>query len=356
MNKTLSKKGTLVLTYLILILGLAITKPAQAANPQFGTQAASTALIYMSPSTIVGTTIGQTFSAFMMIKDFTDMYLWQVGITFNPAVVKCNSFDGGSTLADDVFDVLAPTNMTMFIGGTIDNTLGKVSYSSQGLSGSVPGVTGTPGVGYKLLKFNFEVIGVGVSDVHIIQTFTLNHAGTKMKLNLLDVFTVVYPPSGGALYPIYILTNSTGTSNPVCGISQHAFIQADMALNFTVTISNTVSPKGFCNVTIPKTLMSCSALSDWVVTINGASPLSFPTPTGNSTHTFVYFEYNQPSTSPYTRKVQIKSTSVVPEFPTAIILPLLMIITLIAVALGKLQWSKKRRDRIIAQIKSNSAF
>jgi hypothetical protein len=355
MNKTLSKKRTLVLTYLILILGLAITKPAQAANPQFGTQAADTALIYMSPSTIVGTTIGQTFSAFMMIKDFTDLYLWQAGLYFNPAVLKCNSVDGGPTLADDVFDVLTST-ATMYIAGTIDNVNGKVGYGSQGLQGLVSGVTGVAGVGYKLLKFNFEVIGVGVSDVHINAMFLLDHVGTKMKLNLLDVFTAVYPPSDGTLYPVYILTNSTGTASPACGLSQHLFTPANYELNFTVTISTAVGLKGFCNVTIPKTLMSCSVLSDWAVTINGASPLSFPTPTQNGTHTFVYFEYNQPSASPYTRKVQIKSTSVVPEFPTAIILPLLMMITLIAVTLGKLQWSKKRRDRIIAQIKSNSAF
>jgi len=336
-------KRALVLTCLILTLGLCMSMPKNVhADPP------DPALIYMDPPTIVGETIGQTFSAFMMVKDFADMYLWQAGLYFNPAVLKCNSVDGGPTLTDDVFDVLT-TNPTMYVPVSINNALGKVGSGSQGLVGVVPGVTGVAGVGYKLLKFNFEVIGVGVSDLHIHSMFILNSVGTKMKLNLLDVFTAVYPPSDGTLYPVYILTNSTGTANPTCGLSQHLFTPTNKELNFTVTISTAVSPKGFCNVTIPKTLMSCTDINAWAVLINAASPLSFPTPTQNGTHTFIYFEYNQPSASPYTLKIQIKSTWVVPEFPTAIILPLLMMITLITVILGKLLWSTKRRGRIIAE-------
>jgi hypothetical protein len=302
----------------------------------------------MDPPTIVGETIGQTFSAYMMIKDFSDLYLWQAGLYFNPAVLKCNSVDGGPTLTDDVFDVLT-SNPTMYIPGTIDNTAGKVSYASQGLQGVVPGVTGTPGVGYKLLKFNFEVIGVGVSDLHIHSTFILNSVGAKMKLNLLDRFTAVYPPTDGTYYPVYIITNSTGTSNPACGLSQYSFSAESRQLNFTITISRAVSIRGFCNVTIPKTLMSCANLNEWGVLINTAAPSLFPTPTENATHTFVYFEYNHPSSSPYTLKVQITSTSAIPEFPSTIILTTLMLVSLIAIIIGKLIWPTKRRDLTITK-------
>jgi hypothetical protein len=318
-------------------------KIVQATDVQSSTPKAT---IYMDPPTLAGETIGETFSAFMMIKDFTDLYLWQAGIFFDPAVLNCTSFDGGPALTDDVFDVLT-TNPTMLIGGTINNTAGKVGFSSQGLIGVVPGVTGDPGVGYKLLKFNFKVKGVGVSDLHINSMFTLNSVAAKKELNLFDVFTAVYPPTDGTLYPVYILTNSTGTST--CGLSQHSFTPANYELNFTVTISSAVSPKGFCSVTIPKTLMACTVLSNWAVLINAASPLSFPTPTENATHTFVYFEYNHPTTSPYTLKVQIISTSVIPEFPPTIILATLMLSTLITVILGKLMWSTKRRGRIIVE-------
>ena len=47
------------------------------------------------------------------------------------------------------------------------------------------------------------------------------------------------------------------------------------------------------------------------------------------------------------------TVTIVPEFPAAIILPILMILTLITVILGKLLWSTKHSGRIIAKIKSN---
>jgi hypothetical protein len=311
----------------------------------------------MNSSTIVGTTVGQTFSEYMMIKGFTDLYTWQAGLRWNPAVVNLTSVAiGDSELPTNVFHMLEPSASNAYILGSINNVAGTLGYTSQSLSGIVPGVNGTARVGYNLMKLTFTVVGVGVSDLHITQAMILNSEGTKVALDILDVFTAVYPPSAGTKYPVYILTNSTGTTTPACGVSNQQFTQAQMKLNFTVTISTSVAKYGFCNVTIPLTLMSCTTLSNWVVKINGASPLSFPTPTANATDTFVYFTYNQPSASPYTLNVQIISTSDVPEFSAGIMLPLIMIISLIAVTLGKLMWSKKRTDRIIAQAKSSSAF
>ena len=352
----LTMKRTLPLMGLILILGLGIstTKTCHATDPS-----SSTTTIYMDPPTLVGETVGETLSAFIMVKNFEDMYLWQAALSFNPDVLNCTSVDGGATLTDDVFDVLAPDLVTMFIPGAIDNVAGKVGYSSQGPQGVVPGVTGDPDVGYKILKFNFEVTGVGVSDLHIMQTFLLDSTGAKMALNPVDVFTAVYPPTDETLYPVYILTNSTAkASNPPghpeipCGPSQHAFTPEEKKLNFNVTIVDAVSPNGFCNVTIPKTLMKCDNLAAWEVIIDSALPLSFPTPTVNDTHTFLYFEYEHPTSSPYTFEIQITSTWVVPEFPTTIILSLFMILTMIAVISWKLLRSTKHRGRIVARQKA----
>jgi len=352
----LNMKRALLLMCLILILGFGIstTKICHATL-----SSTHTATIYMDPPTLVGETVGETLSAFIMVKNFEDMFLWQAGLSFNPDVLNCTSVEGGAGLTDDVFDVLT-TNPTMYIPGAIDNVAGKVGYSSQGLQGVVPGVTGDPDVGYKILKFNFEVTGVGVSDLHLMQTFLLDSTGAKMALNLVDVFTAVYPPTDETLYPVYILTNSTAkSSNPPgqpkiqCGPSQHAFTPEEKKLNFTVTIVNAVSPNGFCNVTIPKTLMSCDDPTGWEVTINGELPLSFPTPpTVNDTHTLLYFEYEHPTSSPYTLKIQITSTWVVPEFPTTIILSLFMILTMIAVISWKLLQSTKHRGRIVARQKA----
>jgi hypothetical protein len=135
---------------------------------------------------------GDTFDLTLMIKDFTDMYLWQAGITFNPAVLEVLTFDMAGTLVGDVFDVLT-VNPTLGIPGTINNVLGKVGFSSQGLQGLVMGVTGVPGTGYKCIVFHFRVKGYTDGNpatldcmVAITNSFVLDHLGAK-------TFPVVVP-------------------------------------------------------------------------------------------------------------------------------------------------------------------
>ena len=56
-----------------------------------------------------------------------------------------------------------------------------------------------------------------------------------------------------------------------------------------------------------------------------------------TTHTFLYFTYTHESPL----QVTIEGTWVVPEFPPAIILPLLMILSLITVVFVKLKEKKQ---------------
>jgi hypothetical protein len=64
---------------------------------------------------------------------------------------------------------------------------------------------------------------------------------------------------------------------------------------------------------------------DLNVTVDGAQPLYSAPPLNNGTHTSLYFTYN--NTIPHT--VEITGTTVIPEFPTITILPML-IATLLA--------------------------
>jgi PKD repeat protein len=128
---------------------------------------------------------GDNFDLTLMIKDFTDMSLWQAGITFNPAVLEVITFDIGPTLVGDVFDVLT-ANPTLAIPGAINNPLGKVGFSSQGLQGLVMGVTGVPDQGYKCIVFHFHVKGYTDGNpatldcmVAITNSFVLDHTGAK---------------------------------------------------------------------------------------------------------------------------------------------------------------------------------
>jgi hypothetical protein len=65
--------------------------------------------------------------------------------------------------------------------------------------------------------------------------------------------------------------------------------------------------------------------SQWDVTIDG-SPIGYLAVGGNSTHTFLYFIYNHS-----THKIIVKAANAAPEFPSATVLLLLIIVTSLCV-------------------------
>ena len=112
-------------------------------------------------------------------------------------------------------------------------------------------------------------------------------------------------------YKVAIRSNST--------ITDFVFNQTLMQISFNV--NGTHDAVGFCNVTIPKSLLTGDP---WTITIEGEPPIDF-IPSDNATHTFLYFTYMHTSTL----RVIIQGTWVVPEFPSLILLPLFMIVTLL---------------------------
>ena len=91
---------------------------------------------------------------------------------------------------------------------------------------------------------------------------------------------------------------------------------------------------GYSNVTIPKSLLTGSP---WTIKIDNTI-IDFDETT-NDTHTFLYFTYTHESPL----QVTIEGTWVIQEFPSTIILPLFMTLSLIAVVSVKL---KKKKQRI----------
>lgn len=83
---------------------------------------------------------------------------------------------------------------------------------------------------------------------------------------------------------------------------------------------------GMSNITIPNQMLGGS----YTVTVDGGLPLYSASPVDNGTHTSLYFTYFQ---SIHT--VEITGTTVIPEFSSAIILPLLFILTLIAASFAR---------------------
>ena len=123
-------------------------------------------------------------------------------------------------------------------------------------------------------------------------------------------------------YDVSTLSNSTVTS--------FSFSQPDKRISFNVT--RPLGTSGFCNVTIPKTLLD----GPYVVTVDDLPVAPSPLEVSNDTHSFIYFTYSHS-----THKAKIVGTTVIPEIPSLAIVPLFMAATLMATLL--LRWRRKRK-------------
>jgi hypothetical protein len=115
-------------------------------------------------------------------------------------------------------------------------------------------------------------------------------------------------------YPVAICSNSS--------IAQFNFNQSSAQISFEV--SGDMGSIGYCNVTIPKVLLTGDP---WTIKID--TTVTEFTQLDNGTHSFLYFTYAHQSAL----QVIIQGTWVIPEFPTSLIMPLFMIATLLAVVI-----------------------
>jgi len=341
LNKTLP----LLSISILILLGIATT-PISHSDPS------PTPLVYIDTPTITGTT--GTFNITILAKDFTNLYTWQAGLSWNSTVLNATNLYAYAALTDDVFDVLAPGRYTLWQAGTIDNTTGRLSLSAQALTGTAPGVNGVSGVSYKLMKVEFKFKVSGTSDFHLTDAMLVDVPPTanQMPIQIIDYFTAFW---GGTGYPVVILTNSTGTSTTK--LHSHTFNPDLKQLSFNITSRAQrkfggvyVNTIGFSDITIPKNFMWVDALTEWSVTVNGAPPLALDKEV-NATHYHVYFTYNH-----INGELQIKITSkyAVPEFPAILLPALLMILTLLATILGTRIYSMKKQRSHPCQTKRGS--
>jgi len=115
-------------------------------------------------------------------------------------------------------------------------------------------------------------------------------------------------------------------------------------LRFNVTGENETI--GFCRVTIPNDLLW--AEDGWTINV-GDQQITNYTIIPNENFTYLYFTYNYS-----TKTVIIQGTSVIPEFPSATILPLLMLTTLTATILLKRKRKPKPQPHSSSPTKASS--
>jgi hypothetical protein len=207
-----------------LILALLLALNALGVLPS---RATNTAEMYFEPITFRGLDIGNSFWTSVMVKDFIDLYVWQVEATWNASVLELIDVKDPWELSDDIFDVLAPGIGRLWLAGAINNTLGIFTCSAYCLAGVTVGVTGTPGIGYKMMKLQFRVKGYGYSLIHYNQpnghTYWVNSELTKQPCIYTDGSVNAFPtaiPVGGYSFPIegYTTTKPLTTYLALIGI------------------------------------------------------------------------------------------------------------------------------------------
>ncbi|MBT0160859.1 hypothetical protein G4O51_12840 [Candidatus Bathyarchaeota archaeon A05DMB-2] len=116
------------------------------------------------------------------------------------------------------------------------------------------------------------------------------------------------------IYPVELRSNST-----ICRIR---FIALQRTISFNVTGAD--GTLGFCNLTIPNTLVQDLWQGNFTVLVDGTEPFIMNNWT-DDTNTYIYFTY-QHSTH---------EVIIIPEFSSSLILPILMIVTLLVLIVHK---------------------
>jgi hypothetical protein len=303
-----------------------------------------TTTVFTSPYRIDGTA-GDTVTVDLEVSSVTDLFSFQAGLKFNPAMVNITGADitEGGFLTNNGADTALP------FPGTIDNTAGVIAPYGWTLLDPVQAKSGSG----TLIHFAFKMKNTGFSDLHIMALKLVYKDGsTIIPTNTRDYFTAVV---GGNQYTIKIVGNPTSRGTPYSGYSGHTVTQVSKSIggdtyqgefNFTVTSygrrfnSSYTDLFAYFNITIPKSLMSCSAIGQWTLFLDDAVQGS-RIATENMTHTTLSLEFAY-NTLP--QKISILSINIVPEFSTIFLATLLVLATFAAAILGKTTLSAKRKS------------
>jgi hypothetical protein len=172
--------------------------------------------------------------------------------------------------------------------------------------------------------YNYEtVLSAGINEYH----FEASDGTDLVRLPLVGEYS---GPRVNALIDHVIVADGTVfhvTTESNSTISDFMFIQGEKKLMFNVTGPTETS--GFCNITIPNQL-----LGGLFTIMIDEQIVSEVLSSDNGTHTWLYFTYLHSL-----HKIEIRGTTVIPEFPSATVFIAFMFVTLIAVV------SKKRIRR-----------
>ena len=144
-------------------LGCLIITSDRRSSPIFSPGLSSSTTISVDPANITKQLeIGQTLSVNITVANVHDLYVWQVGMTFNATILEAMDFVEGSFLAEN--------GKTLWTPGTINNTAGVINYHASVVAGNVAGVTGNGTLG----TITFKVRDYGNSTLQLTEAILLN--------------------------------------------------------------------------------------------------------------------------------------------------------------------------------------
>jgi len=244
---------------------------------------------------------------------------------------------GDANYTDDISDTLGTVYMNgFFVSPPTNPPNGSGVLATVGFNATWQynvSSTSLPPIGCSLSLYDTTLLNpVNATIDHTVVNATYN---APYKPEVLD-HAIVF---GGITY--HVITESNSSVSPV----PMNFNQSGKFVSFNVTGKSGYA--GYCKVTIPRNFLnaSCTATQRWQVWVDDVL-ISRTCTLNDADNNTLTFTYNFMST---TRTVKIVGFWVVPEFPIAMILPLLLMATLTAAILGKRVRSGKCRGSSVAE-------
>jgi len=257
----MSRKKTVTLVFVSALLLSVVVPPRAVASP--GTT------VYVDPPTATAN-LGEEFTVQVDILDVVDLFMWEFRLTWTPGLLNCTRVYRGGII---IFP--PPEGDQLYY--EIHNEQGYVlvSYASMGLQG-VSG-NGT------MVLITFRAITTGNCILDLCDVYLEDSVGTKISSTVVDGYVVVCGHlaydvvSAGQTHRVGVFTNST--------VTDFSFNYSERQVSFKVA-GHWPGTIGFCNVTIPRTLLDGN-FTLWI----DDTPANYSL-AQNATHSHLHFTYS----------------------------------------------------------------
>jgi len=144
----------------------------------------ATPVLFPAPNPDPGV-VGAPVVVQLAVTGVADLYAYQFSLAFDPSVLQATSVSEGS--------LLPAGGTTFFAAGSIDNTLGTVSFTAGSLIGALPGVFGN-GV---LADIAFNVTQAGISPLVLSDVLLLDSNQLDLPVQVQNGTLVTAIPEPG---------------------------------------------------------------------------------------------------------------------------------------------------------------